>query len=55
MKKKPLKQSRYSDYVTVEEELDGIDINGIGNLMDIARLIFINEECGNFKVVFDGE
>ena len=27
---------------------------GIRNLMDLPRLIFIDEECGNFKVVVDG-
>ena len=39
--------------VTVEEELYGINIDGIGNLMDLPRLMFINEECGNLKVVLD--
>ena len=37
-----------------EEELDGIDIDGIGNLEDLPRLIFIDEELGNLKVVVDG-
>ena len=40
--------------VTVEEELDGINIDDIGNLMDFPRLMFIDEECGNIKVVVDG-
>ena len=42
--------------VIVEEELDGIiiDVNGIGNLMDLPRLMFIDEECGNLKLVLDG-
>ena len=35
--------------VTVEEELDGTDIDGIGNLVDLPRLMFINEECGNLN------
>ena len=39
---------------TVEEELDGINIDDIGNLMDFPRLMFIDEECGNIKVVVDG-
>ena len=30
--------------VTVEEELDGIDVDGIGNLVDLPRLMFIDEE-----------
>ena len=40
--------------VTVEEELDGIDIDGIGNLVALPRLVFIDEECGNLKLVVDG-
>ena len=41
--------------VTVEEELNGTDINGVGKLMDLPRLImFIDEKCGNLKVVVDG-
>ena len=39
---------------TVEEEQDGIDIDGIGNLMDLPKLMFIDEECGNLKLVVDG-
>ena len=35
-------------------DVDGIDIDRIGNLMDLSRLIFIDEECGNFKGVVDG-
>ena len=41
--------------VTVNEELDGTDIDGIGNLMDLPRLMFIDEKCGNLKIVFVGE
>ena len=36
-----------------EEKQDGIDIDGIGNLMDLPKLMFIDEECGNLKVVVD--
>ena len=39
---------------TVEEEQDGIYIDGIGNLTDLRKLMFIGGECGNLKVVFDG-
>ena len=39
---------------TVEEEQDGINITGIGNLMDLPKLMFIDEECGNLKVVISG-
>ena len=38
----------------IKEEQDGIDIDGIGNLMGLPKLKFIDEECGNLKVVFDG-
>ena len=34
----------------VEEELDCIDIDGIGNLEDSPRLVFIDKECGNLIV-----
>ena len=37
--------------VTADEELDAIDIDGIGNLVDLPRLIFINEKCTNLNVV----
>ena len=40
--------------VTVEEELDGIGINGIRNLIGSPGLMFIGEECGNLKVVVNG-
>ena len=35
----------------LQEKLDGIDIDGIANLVDLLRLMFIDEECGNLKVV----
>ena len=38
----------------VEEEQDGIDIDRIGNLMDLPKLMLIYEKCGNLKVVVDG-
>ena len=37
----------------VEEELDGLDINDIANLVDLPRLKFIDEKCRNLKVVVD--
>ena len=40
--------------VIIEEELNGIDIDGIGNLEDWNRLVLIDEKCGNFIVVSDG-
>ena len=41
--------------VLVEEELDGIDRDDIVNLEDLLRLVLINEECANPKVVVNGE
>ena len=38
----------------VEEELDCINIDDIGNLEDSARLVFIDEECGNLVAINDG-
>ena len=38
----------------VKEELDGIDIDDIGNLEDFLRILFIHEKCGNLKVFLDG-
>ena len=35
--------------VIIEESVDGIE-----NLMDLPRLMFIDEECGNLKVVVNG-
>ena len=37
----------------VKEELDGIDIDDIGNLEDLLRIVFIHEECGNLEVFGD--
>ena len=39
---------------TFEEEQDRINITGTGNLMDLPKLMFIDEECWNLKVVIDG-
>ena len=36
-----------SKNIAVEEEPDSIDIDDIGNLDDLPKLAFINEECGN--------
>ena len=41
--------------VIVKEELDGIDIDDIGNLEDLLRIVFIHEECGNLKVSLTAE
>ena len=39
--------------VILKEELDGTDINEIGNLEDLLRIIFINKECENLEVFVD--
>ena len=38
----------------VKEKLDGIDIDGTGNLEDLLRIVFIHEKCGHLKVFVDG-
>ena len=38
----------------VEEELNGINKDGIGNLENLLRLVLINEDCENPKIVLDG-
>ena len=41
--------------VIVEEELNGVDIDDIENLENLPRFVlFIDEECGNLKLVSDG-
>ena len=37
----------------VKKELDGIDMEDIGNLEDVLRIVFIHEECGNLNVFVD--
>ena len=39
----------------VQEELDYIDADDIGNIEDSPRLVFIDEECGNLIVVHINE
>ena len=41
-------------YLIVEEGLDGIDKDDIGNLKDSPRLVIIDEECENLILVNDG-
>ena len=43
-------------FLIVKKELVGIDIEDIGNLEDLLKIVFIHEECGYLKVfVDDGE
>ena len=39
-------------FITVEE-LNCVDIDDIGNLDDLPWFVFIDNECGNLKVVSD--
>ena len=39
--------------VILEEELNRVDIDDIGNLEGLPRFVFIDEECGSLKVVND--
>ena len=48
------KATLQKNFVIVEEGLDGIDTDDIGNLEDSPRFVFIDEECENLKVVNDG-
>ena len=50
-----LKKSDSSEKnAVVEEELNCINIDDTGILVDSPRPVFINEECGNLIVVNDG-
>ena len=43
-----------TNLITAEEELVYVDIDGIGNVEDLHRLVLIDEECENCNVVADG-
>ena len=47
--------NRSDKVATVEEELDGFDIVGIGKVVGLPRLMFIVKECWNLIVVVCGE
>ena len=40
--------------VIVKEELDGSNIDDIGNLENLLKIVSIHKECGNLKVFVDG-
>ena len=44
-----MKKKTRREVITIEEELDGTDIT----LEDLLRLVFIDKECENLKVVVD--
>ena len=44
----------YIKVIILEEEFDGIYRDGNENLEDLLRLVLIDGECGNLKVVVDG-
>ena len=37
-----------------QREIDGIDIDDIGNFVGLLRPVFIHEELGNLKIFVDG-
>ena len=49
-----LKSNSSEKNVIVEEELDYIDIDYTGNVKDLPRLVFMNEECENLIIANDG-
>ena len=40
-----MKKTTLQKNVIVEEEVDGIGRNGIGNLDDLLKLMLINQDC----------
>ena len=48
------KATLQKNFVIVEEELDGIDIDEAGNLEDPPRFVFIDEKCESLIIVNDG-
>ena len=48
-----LKKTNLKNYY-VEEELDGVDVDGIRNLEGLPSLLFIGKEYGNLNLVADG-
>ena len=48
------KATLQKNFVIVEEELDGIDIDDAENLEDSSRFVFIDEESENLIVVNNG-
>ena len=50
------KEDKLSEtFVILEEKLDAVAIDYIGNFKDVLRLVFINEEYGNLKAELEGE
>ena len=51
-----IEQDKPSENIAiVEEELNRFDIDGIENLENLPRFMFINKECWFLKVVHDNE
>ena len=48
-----MKTATPQTFLIVKEELDCIDIDDIGNLEDLLRIVFIHEERVNIKVFVD--
>ena len=51
LKKKTILQEKL---LQLRKKPDCVDVDGIGNVGELLRLVFINEECENLKVVVDG-
>ena len=49
-----MKKTSLQKTVVVEEDLGGIDRNGIGNLDDLLKLVLINKEWWNSNIAVDG-
>ena len=48
-----VKENKPQKFLIIKEQLDGIDIDDIGNLEDLLRIVFIHEERVNIKVFVD--
>ena len=48
------KSVAYKKKGVAEEELVCIDMNDIVNLDDLSKLVFMDEECWNLKVINNG-
>ena len=48
-----LKETFQKIFFLVEDKQNGTDIHDTGNLKDFPRLVLIDEECGNLKLIND--
>ena len=52
-KKANMYEKKNRERLRSQKVVIGIDINDIGNLEDLLKVVFIDEKCGNLKVVID--